>query len=51
MGVFGNGWVPSCRQFLVEKSEEARVRHTGERPRVAAVRFLTAALFFLDFPQ
>src|SRR5207244_2354930 len=32
----GPGWLPSCRHFLTEKAEEARCRHTGERPHAAA---------------
>jgi hypothetical protein len=33
---FGPGWLPSHRHDLVDKDEEARCRHTGERPRAAA---------------
>lgn len=33
---FGPGWFPCHRHFLVEHDEEARVRYTGERPKVAA---------------
>lgn len=34
--VFGEGWLPSRRHFLVDKDEEDRVRYTSERPVAAA---------------
>jgi hypothetical protein len=36
LAAFGPGWLPSCRHFLVDHAEEARVRYTNERPQVAA---------------
>jgi hypothetical protein len=33
---FGPGWLPSHKHFLLDKAEEDRCRHTGERPRPAA---------------
>jgi hypothetical protein len=33
---FGPGWLPSGRHFLLDKTEEDRVRYTGERPRPEA---------------
>ncbi len=35
MGKFGPGWLPSHRHELIEKEEEDRCRHTGERPKPA----------------
>jgi hypothetical protein len=36
LGTFGPGWLPSCRHFLVDHAEEARVRYTNKRPQIAA---------------
>lgn len=33
---FGEGWLPSGRHFLIDKTEEDRCRHSGERPSAAA---------------
>lgn len=35
-GAFGPCWIPSCRHFLIDKEEAARVRYTQEKPKVAA---------------
>jgi hypothetical protein len=36
ISVFGPGWKPTGRYYLVEKDEEDRCRHTGEKPKPAA---------------
>ena len=36
LGVFGPGWLPSHRHYLVDREEEERVRYTGEPPVAAA---------------
>src|SRR5437879_2784613 len=33
--VFGPGWEPSCRHFLLEKDHEDHCRKTGERPKAS----------------
>jgi hypothetical protein len=35
LSVFGPGNLPSCRHFLLDRSEEDRGRHAGERPKAA----------------
>jgi hypothetical protein len=37
--LFGPGYEPSHRHFLVDKQDEDRCRHTGERPTPAATVF------------
>jgi len=37
--LFGTGYQPSHRHFLVDKEDEDRCRHTGERPTPAATVF------------
>ena len=37
--VFGPGWHPSHKHFLIDKAEEARVRFTSEKPKAAATVF------------
>jgi hypothetical protein len=37
LSAFGPGWLPSHRHMLVEKNEEERTRHSGERAKAAAV--------------
>jgi hypothetical protein len=39
LGAFGPGWFPSHRHFLVDREEEERARHTGERPQTAATAY------------
>src|SRR5271163_3698839 len=34
--IMGPGWYPVARHFLLEKEEEERCRHSGERPKAAA---------------
>jgi hypothetical protein len=34
--LFGPGWEPSCRHYLVDHDDEDRCRRTGERPPAAA---------------
>lgn len=36
LDAFGPGWLPSHRHFLLDKADEDRCRHTGERPRPTA---------------
>jgi len=36
LGKFGPGWLPSHRHFLLDKSDEDRLRYSGERPTPAA---------------
>jgi hypothetical protein len=36
MAAFGPGWLPSHRHFLVDRTEEERVRYTAEKPNIAA---------------
>ena len=37
--VFGPGYEPSCRHFLLDKEDEDRCRRTGERPTPASTVF------------
>jgi len=36
LAAFGPGWIPRGRHYLVEKDEEERARHTGEKAEAAA---------------
>jgi hypothetical protein len=41
--LFGPGWLPSGRRFLLDKDEEDRARKTGTRPQAAATCYTARA--------
>jgi hypothetical protein len=41
--LFGPGWLPSCRHFLLDKDDEDRARKDSSKPRPAATVFTAEA--------